>query len=267
MLAMKATSLGELVALYLLRCEAEGKSAQTVRAYGETLGRFRRALAVDEAPAVSPEHVYRYLSTFKHLSLDTRHRYFREVRCFFNWLVEASYLPDSPFRGIRNVRLPHRIVEPFTPADIGRLLAACDADSALGMRDRAMVLSLLDTGVRCSELVHLSIDDLDLEARRLRVRHGKGNKQRVVAFAEACRAALSCYLETRGAEPGPLFWPPATSVCSRRMSGSNRTASSRCCADSGGVQAWRRCTRIASATRSRTGPSHTTLASSTCSTC
>ena len=39
-------SLGELSALYLVRCEVEGKSAQTVRAYGETLGRFRRAVAV-----------------------------------------------------------------------------------------------------------------------------------------------------------------------------------------------------------------------------
>ena len=58
MLAMDATrSLGELIALYLLRCEAEGKSAQTMRAYNETLGRFRRAVAVDDAAAVTPEHV------------------------------------------------------------------------------------------------------------------------------------------------------------------------------------------------------------------
>ena len=68
-----------------------------------------------------------------------------------------------------------------------------------------MVLSLLDTGLRCSELVQLSTDDLNLETRRLLVRHGKGNKQRVVPFAEACRAVLVCYLEVRGVEPGPLF--------------------------------------------------------------
>ena len=206
MLAMNATrSLGELSALYLLRCEVEGKSAQTVRAYGETLGRFRRTVSVADAAAVTPEDVYRYLRGFSHLSLETRHRYFREVRCFFNWLVDGRYLRDNPFRGIKNVRLPQRIVEPFSPTDIERLLAACDADSALGVRDRAIVLCLLDTGLRCSELVQLSLDDLDLDTRRLRVRHGKGNKQRVVPFAARCRAALKRYLEQRGTAPGPLF--------------------------------------------------------------
>ena len=74
MLTMNATrSLGELSALYLLRCEVEGKSAQTVRAYGETLGRFRRTVSVADAAAVTPEDVYRYLGGFSHLSLETRH--------------------------------------------------------------------------------------------------------------------------------------------------------------------------------------------------
>ena len=206
MLRMNATpSLDDLSALYLLRCEVEGKSAQTVRAYRETLGRFRRVVTVDDAAAVTPGDVYRYLGGFSHLSLETRHRYFREVRCFFNWLVDGRYLHDNPFRGIKNVRLPQRIVEPFSPADIAQLMAACDSATALGLRDRAMVLCLLDTGLRCSELVQLSLDDLDLDTRRLRVRHGKGNKQRVVPFAARCRAALKRYLEQRGTAPGPLF--------------------------------------------------------------
>ena len=206
MLRMNAApSLDDLSALYLLRCEVEGKSAQTVRAYRETLGRFRRAVVVDDAAAVTPGDVYRYLGGFSHLSLETRHRYFREVRCFFNWLVDGRYLHENPFRGIKNVRLPQRIVEPFSPADIAQLMAACDSATALGLRDRAMVLCLLDTGLRCSELVQLTLDDLDLETRRLRVRHGKGNKQRVVPFAAHCRAALERYLERRGTVPGPLF--------------------------------------------------------------
>ena len=206
MLVMNASpSLTELSALYLLRCEVEGKSAQTVRAYRESLNRFARAVTVADAAAVTPEDVYRYLGGFSHLSLETRHRYFREVRCFFNWLVDARHLQDNPFRGIKNVRLPQRIVEPFSPADIAQLMAGCDSATALGLRERAMVLCLLDTGLRCSELVQLTLDDLDLETRRLRVRHGKGNKQRVVPFAAHCGAALERYLERRGTAPGPLF--------------------------------------------------------------
>ncbi len=107
-------TVAELVAQYLLRCEVEGKSPRTVRAYRETLGRFLASVPVTDPAAVRSEDVYVYLGRYTHLTLETRHRYFREVRCFFNWLVEADYLERSPFRGIRNVRLPQRIVQPMS---------------------------------------------------------------------------------------------------------------------------------------------------------
>jgi len=67
-------------------------------------------------------------------------------------------------------------------------------------------LVLLDTGVRRTELVSLDLADLDLEAQRLRVLHGKGNKQRVVRFGARAKEAVEDYLERhRGREPGPLF--------------------------------------------------------------
>ena len=66
-----------------------------------------------------------------------------------------------------------------------------------GARNRAMILVLLDTGVRRTELVNL-----DLEGQRLRVLHGKGNKQRVVRFGARAREAVEDYLERfRGREP------------------------------------------------------------------
>src|SRR5690606_5155043 len=116
---------------------------------------------------------------FTDLSADTRHRYFREVRCFFNWLVESGYLEQSPFRGVKNIRLPQRIVRPFSADEVAALLAAC-GDGPIGVRDRALLMTLLDTGMRCSEVVQLDVTDLDLNTGRLRVRFGKGNKQRVV---------------------------------------------------------------------------------------
>ena len=203
------TDLGSLIRLYLLRCQVEGKSPNTSDAYAETLRRFLRFVRHERFPEdvarITPDHLYPYLGSFAHLSLETRHRYFREVRCFFNWLVTAGYLEESPFRSLRNVRLPQRIVQPFSSEEIIRLLACCDPSTAAGARDRAILLTLLDTGVRCAELVQLSLDDLDLEAGRLRILHAKGNKQRVVPFAAHCREALEHYWGFRGHEPGPLF--------------------------------------------------------------
>jgi len=200
-----STTLPALVEQYLLRCTVEGKSPRTVRAYRETLGRFLAAVPVANPTAVGPEQLYAYLGGFTHLTLESRHRYFREVRCFFNWLVDAEYLERSPFRGMRNVRLPQRIVQPFSADELARLLAACAADTSIGTRDHAMLLTLLDTGVRCSELVQLNLEDLDLVDGRLRVLHGKGNKQRVVPFAGRCRDALQLYIGVRGELMGPLF--------------------------------------------------------------
>ena len=205
---MEPRTLKDLASTYILRCEVEGKSPFTVSAYRWTLARFISAMEEERAPAeanaVSREHLYAYLGRFTGHSQDTRHRYFREVRCFFNWLVDSGYLAESPFRGIKNIRLPERVVRPYTPPEISRLIEACD-ESDIGLRDCAMVITLLDTGLRCSELVKLDLSDLDMNLLRIRVRFGKGNKQRVVPFAARCRESLDDYLEVRGDDPGPLF--------------------------------------------------------------
>lgn len=155
--------LPALVELYVARCRIEGKSPRTVQAYAWTLHRFLAALREEDAPFdpshVRPEHVIAYLDRGSHLSLESRHRYFREVRCFFSWLVAAGYLESHPFRGLRNVRLPQKIVQPFSSAEIAQVLRACDPTTDAGIRDRALILVLLDTGVRCSECVQLTIAD------------------------------------------------------------------------------------------------------------
>ena len=145
--------LAALIDLYLLRCQVEGKSPNTIKAYTETLRRFARIAKEEGFPKdvrrITPSHIYTYLGRFTHYTLETRHRYFREVRCFFNWLVNAGYLQNNPFRSLHNVRLPQKIMRPFSTEEITTLLAACDPNSPLGIRDRAILLlrnPLLRTG-------------------------------------------------------------------------------------------------------------------------
>ncbi len=221
-------NLDELIELYVLRCDVEGKSPRTVLAYRETLARFLR-IAREEgfpmgAPAIRPEHLYTYLGRYSQHSYETRHRYFREVRCFFNWLQTMGYIVENPFRSLKNVRLPQRIVQPFSADDSARLLAACDTDVPVGTRNHAILLTLLDTGIRCSELVQLTIDDLDLEDGRLRILHAKGNKQRVVSFAGRCREALEQHLGFRGWGPGRYSLRPSSTVSSALALRCSRTA-------------------------------------------
>ena len=201
--------LPALIETYLARCAVEGKSPRTIAAYRESLARFSRCLQEDGAPLdpdrLRPDHVVTYLARFAARSPDTRHRYFREVRCFCTWLRAAGYTDNDPFRGLRNVRLPRKVVPPLAPAEIARLIACCDTRTAMGRRDRAILLTLLDTGIRCAEAVGLDLADCAPTERRLLVRQGKGGKDRIVPFAGRCADALAAYLADRGTAPGPLF--------------------------------------------------------------
>ena len=67
-----------------------------------------------------------------------------------------------------------------------------------------MVVMLVDTGIRASELLGLNLEDIDLKRQRMLVL-GKGNKKRYVPFGNATRRYLWRYLSERGNTPGPLF--------------------------------------------------------------
>jgi len=150
-------NLASLIDLYLVRCEVEGKSPNTLKAYTWALRRFveiaREEGLPEDVAQITPAHIYSYLGRFAHLSLETRHRYHREVSCFFNWLQRMGYITQSPFANIKKVRLPLKIVQPFSPDDVLQLLACCYNGDAVSLRDRAILLLLLDTGIRVGELV------------------------------------------------------------------------------------------------------------------
>ena len=76
------------------------------------------------------------------------------------------------------VRREQKVVQPFTKDDLTTLLAACDPKTYVGSRMRAMILFLLDTGVRSSELVSIELCDVLFDEGRVRVLQGKGRKQR-----------------------------------------------------------------------------------------
>ena len=104
------------------------------------------------------------------------------------------------------VRREQKVVQPFTKDDITTLLAACNPKSYVGSRMRAMLLFLLDTGVRSSELVSIELCDVLFEEGRVRILQGKGRKQRWTAISEVALEALRGYLDGfRGWSDGPLF--------------------------------------------------------------
>lgn len=108
---------------------------------------------------------------------------------FATWLAEEEYLPSNVFTRIVKPKLPSRVLDVVRPDEVKRLLAACGASTANGGRDLAVVTLFLDTGLRLSELVGLTIEDVHLQDGWQKV-FGKGEKERIVPFGTRATKAL-----------------------------------------------------------------------------
>jgi integrase/recombinase XerC len=206
------TTIDELVPLYLKACEVEGKTDRTVQSYRETLRHYRAAVLALGLPfgveEFRPPHVYLFMGSVRDRGVTdgTQHRRQREVKAFFSWCKRMGYVDDNPFMRVPMVRREIKVVQPFSKDDVGCLLAASDPATHVGCRMRALILFLLDTGVRSSELSAMELADVLFQEHRVRVMKGKGRKQRWTAVSEVALSALRTYLDTyRGWQPGRLF--------------------------------------------------------------
>lgn len=146
------------------------------------------------------EELYRYQSFSPggsaSLSAASRCRRTSTVKSFFNYLTLKRHLLD--FNICQELDMPKRqasLPRYLEESECERLLAACDGPFAY--RDYAILMLLLSCGLRVSELVSLNVTDVYEDHVRVL---GKGNKERIVFFAEGCREALDDYLDVRNIE-------------------------------------------------------------------
>ncbi len=131
--------------------------------------------------------------------------YYGILRAFFNWCVAEGTIPGSPMERIPvPVDRPDQ-VQPFTHDQLKRLLAAAKK-TLHPKRNEALLLLMLDTGIRATELCDLRLRDVDLQNGHVTV-EGKGGKQRRLPFSRDTKRALYNYLsEDDEREPGtPVF--------------------------------------------------------------
>ncbi len=149
------------------------------------------------------EELYRYqsfspemMNTSNALSAASRCRRTSSVKSFFSYLTVKRHLLD--YNVCQKLDMPKRqasLPRYLEEAECEALLAACDGTYAL--RDYCMLMILLSCGLRVSELVSLNLTDIYEDHLRV---IGKGNKERVVFFAEGCREAIDDYLTIRNSE-------------------------------------------------------------------
>jgi integrase/recombinase XerD len=200
------------IATYLRAIEVEGKTVATQASYANSLAAFRalgRQLGLpDRAADYEVADVYSFLSALRERgsSAGYQHRRHREVKTCFSWLKRMGFVPENVFAKVQLVKRPLLIKPPYSPAEVQALLDSQDRGTCSGARNYALLLFLLDSGVRASECVALAYGDIDWERSRAFVRHGKGEKQRWVGFGPRTAQALRDYVaDYRGDVPGAFF--------------------------------------------------------------
>ncbi len=203
-------SQAELLAAFadFLRLDvAQGDaSAETIRAYAGQVQAFVTWCQAQEIrPAAATEadlKVYRAALVTKGYARSTIAARLNAVRRFYSMTQARGFRPDNPAQGIkappdRGDRADRIKWLPLTA--VSRLLAAPDAQTLKGKRDRAILTLLALHGLRVAEVVALQMTDLDLAAAQIGTLSvpGKGKKRRRLLLVEASRMALAAWLAVR----------------------------------------------------------------------
>jgi integrase/recombinase XerD len=165
----------------------DGLAKASLDAYRRDLGAWSRWLAAHGARllAVTRGDVEAWLADqfrakAKAASISRR---LSAVRRFYRLQLERGLVRDDPTMRVKPPKRPRRLPKSLSEAQVEALLSAPDADTPLGLRNRAMLETLYATGLRVSELVGLKRSQVALDAGVVRVM-GKGSKERLVPLGE-----------------------------------------------------------------------------------
>lgn len=182
--------------LHHLRVE-KGLAKNSVEAYARDLMTFFSYL---EKKALSPllasqADLMDFISHLAgRLSVRSIARNISALKGFYRFLISEGEMEANPARLLSAPKLPRRLPGVLSRREVERLLTQPDAATTRGERDKAMLELLYATGLRVSELVHLKIPNVNMEAGFVRTL-GKGSKERMVPIGAKALEALRSYLE------------------------------------------------------------------------
>jgi len=188
------TTLQAALDAFLLSREAMRCTPKTLIHYRYTCGNFASFLAehgIDTPDAITPHDVRAYLVDLQRRGLKdtTQHAHARGIKTWLRWMELEGDIAQNPMQRVAMPRLEQRIPAPFTADDVRAILDACDRHTAIGARNYALALTLLDSGLRASELTGLHVGDVDMRSGLCLVM-GKGRKMRQVRVGAKARQAI-----------------------------------------------------------------------------
>ena len=210
-------SLPAVLDEYKVTLRLENKSKGTIFNYDNRLLIFinflrdrKHSLSIKE---INKKHIQYYLLWLKDeyisqngnpLKDSTVNIHYRILHSFFKWCAKETFIPQSPMLTLSPPSFVKPEIKPFSKRDIEKLLYICKGEKYLDVRNRAIVLVALDTGLRLAEMANIRMTGFDMNTGYLYVL-GKGNKRRMVRIGIEGRKALLKYMRYRN-KALPQLW-------------------------------------------------------------
>ncbi len=191
--------LSKAVEGFILACQARRLSPNTLTDYIRTLKRFQAFVEDVPIGEITSTQIAAFLAAQPYTA-KTVLNYHIGLSALWTWAIREGYAERHVVRLVEKPRPQQVVVMPFTETEVKAMLASTKQHKD---RDRAVLLVLMDTGLRASELCGLERKDIDLSNRRLKVL-GKGNKQRLLPFSPRTASALFRHLVGSEGKPFPF---------------------------------------------------------------
>lgn len=206
------TPFSRLRESFRLYNQTTGKSPHTVKWYEFRLDLFERWVGDGATLAeVTIDNVRGYIAELQNrtrrwennpfvlnkeggLSTSYIQGFARTLRAFATWLHADGYTDTNVLKSLKPPRIQQRVHETLTDDEVSKLVAVLDQDDVLGARDFALIWTMLDCGLRASEVCNLTLENAHIDQGYLKIL-GKGNKERLVPIGRACQEALTRWRE------------------------------------------------------------------------
>lgn len=195
---MKSLSLSKVVEGFTLACNARQLSWHTIDDYTRTLKRFINHVGDVPINTITSTHVNAFMSAqAQRVGKKTCLNYHIGLSALWTWAEKEGYVQKHVVHMVERPQPKKIVIKPFSEVEVRALLSSVQYAPN---KNRAMILLLLDTGARASEICNLKREDIDLVKRQLKVT-GKGDKERFLPFSPRTGSSLFSHLATLSGDP------------------------------------------------------------------
>jgi integrase/recombinase XerC len=187
---------------YLTYLQAvRGCSARTVEAYSNDLFHYANYCANHNImpEKASPYEVQKFIADLsaENMAGTSVNRHLSSIRGFYRWMARFKKRADNPCTAIKNVKVPQKLPSVLWENEMASFAALPETAGILWPeRDKALILSMYSAGLRISEVVSLSMENMSSSFDEAKIT-GKGGKQRYVFFSPEAKSAIMEYLPLR----------------------------------------------------------------------